>query len=181
MVITDSRNNSNSPDTVVFSHGKESGPWGGKIQAMAKVAQDAGCTVLSIDYQGMDNPGDRVNKLIDSTPGHHRKLVLVGSSMGSYVSIAASQKLQPNGLFLLAPAVCMAGYPESKPTPVADNILVIHGWFDEIVPAESVIGYCRQHQIESVFVNDSHRLLNSVPRIEQLLSLFLQQILCNSP
>ncbi|PID43759.1 MAG: alpha/beta hydrolase [Gammaproteobacteria bacterium] len=171
-----------STNTVFFSHGKESGPWGGKIQAMARVAEGAGCRVLSIDYQGMESPADRVDKLIDSIRQTHThgKLILVGSSMGSYVSIAASQTVKPDGLFLLAPAVCMPGYPESNPTPVARKTLVIHGWSDEIVPVESAIYYCRQHNLESVFVNDSHRLLDSVPRIEQLLSLFLREVLASS-
>ena len=35
--------------TVVFSHGKESGPWGTKIMAMAAVVRDLGLTVESVD------------------------------------------------------------------------------------------------------------------------------------
>lgn len=36
---------------VVFSHGKESGPWGSKIQALAKVAERLGGDVISVDYR----------------------------------------------------------------------------------------------------------------------------------
>ena len=33
---------------VVFSHGKESGPWGSKIAAMAEIAREEGFTVESV-------------------------------------------------------------------------------------------------------------------------------------
>ena len=32
--------------TVVFSHGKESGPWGSKITAMAAVVRELGAAVI---------------------------------------------------------------------------------------------------------------------------------------
>ena len=43
--------------TVVFSHGKESGPWGRKITAMAAWWAIWGSAVESVDYRGMDDPG----------------------------------------------------------------------------------------------------------------------------
>ena len=42
--------------TVVFSHGKESGPWGSKITTLSNVANDMGFGVESIDYQDLDCP-----------------------------------------------------------------------------------------------------------------------------
>jgi len=39
--------------TVIFSHGKESGPWGSKITTMSKVAEQLGFRVESIDYQDL--------------------------------------------------------------------------------------------------------------------------------
>src|SRR5271165_1228200 len=55
---------SRSFKTVVFSHGKESGPWGAKITAMAAVARDLELGVESVDYRGIDDPAARVDKLI---------------------------------------------------------------------------------------------------------------------
>ncbi len=46
--------------TVVFSHGQESGPWGSKITAMAKVVAELGLAAESVDYRGIDDPGERV-------------------------------------------------------------------------------------------------------------------------
>src|SRR5271155_2392546 len=48
--------------TVVFSHGKESGPWGAKITAMAAVARDLNLSVESVDYRGIGDPTQRVEK-----------------------------------------------------------------------------------------------------------------------
>ena len=70
---------------VVFSHGKDSGPWGKKITALADVARSEGYEVESVDYRGIDGgqgpqrPADR--GLQEPCPGD---LVLVGSSLGGY-------------------------------------------------------------------------------------------------
>jgi pimeloyl-ACP methyl ester carboxylesterase len=70
---------------VFFSHGKESGPWGSKISSMAAVAKDLGWHVESIDYQGIDDPRLRVDKLVAAASDWSGRVVLVGSSMGGYV------------------------------------------------------------------------------------------------
>src|SRR3984893_3191592 len=100
--------------TVVFSHGKESGPWGSKITAMAAVVRDLGVAVESVDYRGLDDPGARVRKLIGLGKEFKGPLVLVGSSMGGHVSAAAASPLGARGLFLLAPAIYMAGFVKYK-------------------------------------------------------------------
>ena len=41
---------------VVFSHGKDSEPWGSKIAAMAEIAREEGFHVESVDYRGIDDP-----------------------------------------------------------------------------------------------------------------------------
>src|SRR5580698_248845 len=69
-----------SVNTVVFSHGKESGPWGSKITAMAAVARDLNLGVESVDYRGMDDPVARVEKLIAMGEQLAGPLLLVGSS-----------------------------------------------------------------------------------------------------
>ena len=76
--------------TVIFSHGQESGPWGTKISAMAELVRSIGCNADSIDYQGIADPTERVNKLIAECAGTDDALVLVGSSMGGHVATAAA-------------------------------------------------------------------------------------------
>jgi predicted esterase YcpF (UPF0227 family) len=78
---------------VVFSHGQESGPWGTKISAMSEVAKSEGWNVDSVDYRGVNDPRDRVTRLLSFCRDLRGDLVLVGSSMGGYVATSASALL----------------------------------------------------------------------------------------
>jgi pimeloyl-ACP methyl ester carboxylesterase len=159
--------------TVVFSHGKESGPWGTKITAMAVVARDLGAAVESVDYRGLDDPATRVRKLIGAGAELKEPLVLVGSSMGGHVAAAAASRLGARGLFLLAPAFYMAGYEEYTPQQVACPTAIVHGWHDDIVPVENSIRWAREHQAALHVLNSDHRLEDQIEAICLLLRAFL--------
>jgi pimeloyl-ACP methyl ester carboxylesterase len=163
----------NSPRTVVFSHGKESGPWGSKITAMSAVVRDLGLAVESVDYRGLDDPADRVAKLVEVGAGLTPPLVLVGSSMGGHVSAAAAGPLDPSGLFLLAPAFYMAGYEEYTPQRVACPTVIVHGWRDDIVPVENSIRWAREHAAALHVLDSDHRLEDQIEAICRLLRAFL--------
>jgi pimeloyl-ACP methyl ester carboxylesterase len=109
---------SRSFHTVVFSHGKETGPWGSKITAMAATARELNLAVESVDYQGIEDPTKRVDKLLEAGSTMQGSMVLVGSSMGGHVSAAAARRLQARGLFLLAPAFYMRGFEAYTPQDV---------------------------------------------------------------
>jgi len=162
-----------SSGTVVFSHGKESGPWGSKITAMAAVVLPLGWAVESVDYRGLDDPGDRVRKLLDVGRELDPPLVLVGSSMGGHVAATAAGRLGPRGLFLLAPAFYMAGYEEYTPQDVACPTAIVHGWHDVIVPVENSIRWAREHQAALHLLNSDHRLEDQIEAICLLLRAFL--------
>jgi pimeloyl-ACP methyl ester carboxylesterase len=162
--------------TVVFSHGKESGPWGAKITAMAAVVRDLGVKVESVDYRGLDDPGGRVRKLVGLVKDFKEPVVLVGSSMGAHVSAAAASVLGPRGLFLLAPAFYMAGYEEYTPQDVACPTTIVHGWHDAIVPVESGIRWAREHDAALHVLNSDHRLEDQIETICLLLRAFLTAI-----
>jgi len=158
---------------VVFSHGKESGPWGTKITAMAAVARDFGVAVESVDYRGLDAPGDRVDKLVAAGSVLEHGMVLVGSSMGGHVSAAAAARLRPRGMFLLAPAFYMAGFEAYTPQEVACPTAIVHGWHDVIVPVENSIRWAREHQAALHLLNSDHRLEDQIAAICVLLRGFL--------
>ena len=86
---------------VIFSHGQESGPWGSKIRAMSEMAKRNGCAIESIDYQGIADPAQRVQKLIDACVPVEGDIVLVGSSIGGHVATAAAEAVAAAGLFVL--------------------------------------------------------------------------------
>jgi len=158
---------------VVFSHGKESGPWGSKITAMAAVVRDLPAAVESVDYRGLDDPADRVSKLIEAGAQLKEPMVLVGSSMGGHVSAAAAATLKPRGLFLLAPAFYMAGYEQYTPQDVVCPTVIVHGWHDVIVPVENSIRWAREHQAALHLLNSDHRLEDRIEAICGLLRAFL--------
>ncbi len=163
---------------IYFSHGKESGPWGTKIRRLAAVAQQAGWQVTSIDYTTTRNPDARVQILLNAHPTGE-PLVLVGSSMGGYVSAVAAQTLTPGGLFLLAPAIDLPGYAVQNPQPHAAVIEIVHGWRDEIVPPENVLRFARERRTTLHLLDDAHRLVNVLPQIETLFAAFLARVIEN--
>ena len=162
--------------TVVFSHGKESGPWGSKITAMAAEVRDLGVAVESVDYRGVDDPADRVRKLLIVGKELGKPVVLVGSSMGGHVSAAAASRLQARGLFLLAPAFYMEGYEDYTPQDVACRTAIVHGWHDDIVPVENSIRWAREHEAALHLLNSGHRLEDQIVAICLLLRAFLDAL-----
>lgn len=86
---------------VVFSHGKESGPHGSKIKYLGQIAQKLGAQILSPSYEDLNDPDERVERLLALDLPPHDKLILVGSSMGGYVSTVASTQMAADGFFLL--------------------------------------------------------------------------------
>jgi pimeloyl-ACP methyl ester carboxylesterase len=162
--------------TLVFSHGKESGPWGRKITALAALARDLGHAVESIDYRGMDDPQARVEKLVASAARLPKPLVLVGSSMGGHVAAAAAARIRPRGLFLLAPAFYMPGFETYTPQDVPCPTALVHGWHDDIVPVESSIRWAREHHAALHVLNSDHRLEDKIEPICALLRAFLAEL-----
>lgn len=163
-------------NTVVFSHGKESGPWGKKITAMAAVVRGLGYAVESVDYRGIDDPGARVKKLIAVASQLPGPLILVGSSMGGHVSAAAAPQLRPRGVFLMAPAFYMAGFEAYTPQDVACPTAIVHGWHDSIVPVENSIRWAREHACALHILDSDHRLEDRIDAICALLRTFLAEV-----
>ncbi len=157
---------------VIFSHGKESGPWGTKIQRLAKVAKNQSLDVISVDYRGIDDPLERVDKLKETITGLTGYL-LVGSSLGGYVAAAAAEQAPAEGLFLMAPAVYVPGYDQYEIKKVLCPTLVVHGWRDEVIPVDSAWRFARKHRATLQVLDDDHRLRDSLPALEQLFSQFL--------
>ena len=159
--------------TVIFSHGQESGPWGTKIRAMAERVKSLGCTADSIDYRGIADPTERVAKLVRECAHIDDRLILVGSSMGGHVATAAADELGAAGLFVLAPAYYMEGYEALTPPPPGLPICIVHGWHDDIVPADNSIRFARSCGATLHLVNGDHRLTANIDEINEYLTYFI--------
>lgn len=161
--------------TVCFAHGKESGPWGRKITALADVARHRGLDVVSPDYRFTMDPDERVRHLLKQPLPDGDELILVGSSMGGYVAAAASSRLRPSGLYLLAPAVDIPGY-DADTTPYAGLVEVVHGWHDDIIPADIVIDWARRHRARLHLVDSEHALTSALPWLCRAFGGFLDEL-----
>ncbi len=162
---------------ILFAHGKDSGPWGTKINHLAAIAKEMGAEVLSLDYSDLPDPETRVVRLQTLSLPPHDQLVLVGSSLGGYVSTVASQALKPAGLFLMAPAFYMPGCSEQNPIPVADKVCVVFGWHDEIIPVEHGIRFAQAHNATLHVFNSGHRLIDVLDQIGVLFEQFLSELM----
>ena len=161
---------------VVFSHGKESGPWGSKIRALAAVATAAGWAVDSVDYQGMADPAARVAKLVTAGRSAAGPLVLVGSSLGGHVCTTAALQLPVRGVFLLAPAFFMPGFEALTPAMPTCPVDIVHGWHDDIVPVENTLRWARPSAVRVHLLDTEHRMHAVIPELEQLFAVFLARI-----
>jgi len=161
---------------IIFSHGKESGPWGSKIKRLAQTAKTLGFEVDSIDYQGISSPEARVEKLLAYVANESEPYIYVGSSMGGYVSLVAAESSQPNGIFLLAPALYMNDYERQEYLAQNNNIEIVHGWLDDIVPVENSIRYAQPNNVNLHLINGDHRLNSSIEEVVTLFKAFLNRV-----
>lgn len=162
--------------TVVFSHGQESGPWGTKIRAMAELVKGMGYTADSIDYQGIADPTERVEKCVRECAGLDDEVILVGSSMGGHVATAAAEPIGAIGLFVLAPAFYMEGFEGLTPEPPSMPMTIVHGWHDDIVPVENSIRFARACSATLHLLDGDHRLTANIDEINVFLKYFVRRV-----
>ena len=158
---------------VIFSHGQESGPWGTKIRLMAENVRALNCDADSIDYQGIADPKERVDKLVAACEEIDAPLILVGSSMGGHVATAAAEPVGAAGLFVLAPAYYMPGYEDLTPVAPDIPIAIVHGWHDDVVPVENSIRFAKECAATLHIVDGDHRLTGNIDEINGLLARFV--------
>ncbi|NNC22829.1 alpha/beta hydrolase [Salinisphaera sp. USBA-960] len=159
----------------VFAHGSESAPWGTKIQRLAEVAAPYDFEIASPDQQHLREATDRVADLKQNAPTGS-PLVLVGSSMGGYVTAMACETLQPDALFLMAPAFYIDGFP-GDPASCPEQTVVVHGWRDDVVPVASSIEFARARNARLHVLDDDHRLSESLDFLAQAFDAMLQRCL----
>lgn len=163
---------------IYFAHGKESGPWGSKIKRLADMAKDLGCAVQSIDYTDLpDSPDLRVERLLDTLKDEAGRFILVGSSMGGYVSLVASGKVKADGVFLLAPALNISGYQHQSYPTDNQHLEIVHGWSDDIIPPEKSICFAKEADCTLHLISGDHRLNTSLETVGALFELFLKRVL----
>lgn len=167
---------------IVFSHGKESSPFSTKIQRLLPIAKESGNLAIAIDYRACKDVTARV-ELLEQRIREVRKsqnqeinqLILVGSSMGGYVSMAYANIHVVDGLFLMCPALYLPAYPIQQFSRHEFPISIIHGWEDQVVPVKNSIQYAEKAKANLHLLNDNHRLANSLDFIVPAFRRYLEQ------
>jgi len=168
--------------SVIFSHGHLSSPTSNKIVELAPVARARGFQVEAIDYRDLrDDPVGRVQRLIRHLEQLDQPAVLVGSSMGGYVSLAAAEHIPVSGLFLMAPALFLEHYvdggvvPETY-HPKTRHVSIVHGWQDKVIPWRNSLKFAEQARARLHLLEAGHDLNECLPSIAACLKGFLHEL-----
>lgn len=164
---------------VIISHGLNSGPDATKAKALAQACDLLGWSHECPDYRDLDNVkpplGDvqaRIERLLTAVRTIRGPVILAGSSMGAFISAQVSLRVPVQGLFLMAPPIRLQGY-EMQLETAAVPLSIVHGWHDELIPADDVLDWAKQHDARICLVNDDHRLSQHVDFCAQQFALFL--------
>ncbi|MEO8741916.1 MAG: hypothetical protein ABI365_01855 [Lysobacteraceae bacterium] len=166
---------------AILSHGLESGPHATKVSALAAAAEALGWTTERPDYLEADRVGSfgdidqRLAILRKRCAAVNGPLVLAGSSMGAFVSALMSREMTCAGLYMMAPPLWIEGYPRQLDAAKIPTTIV-HGWDDELIPAQMVIEWARLRRDRLVLVNDSHRLSDHVAFCAERFADFLKTL-----
>ncbi len=166
---------------VIFSHGHLSSPESRKIRELAPLAKARGCQVEAIDYRDLrDDPVGRIERLSARLADLEPPPLLVGSSLGGLVSVAAAERKPVAGLFLLAPALFLedripGGVVRSAYQPRSSLISVVHGWKDDVIPWRHSLRFAEQQAGSLHLFDADHRLESVLPAIARLFDAFLAQ------
>jgi pimeloyl-ACP methyl ester carboxylesterase len=161
---------------VYFSHGKESGPRGRKIRRLAPIAESLGHAVESIDYTDTLDPEARAERLAGILSRETDTFVLVGSSMGGYVSLVAAEQAAARGIFLMAPALYIPGWRKQEYDPGAAHIEIVHGWSDAVIPPQNSIRFAERADCTLHLISGDHTLNGSLDVVEALFTGFLETV-----
>jgi len=173
------------PGHCILSHGFESGPDATKVAALAIAAERLGWTHERPDYTGFDARRDlselgdvearQAHLLALATEAAQRgPLVLAGSSLGAYISARVSLEVPIVALFLMAPPTTM-GHLENLDAAVVPTS-IIHGWDDELIPAQQVTDWAHARRARLLLVDDTHRLSEHVEASAEAFSALLRSL-----
>ncbi|HEV2621131.1 MAG TPA: alpha/beta fold hydrolase [Frateuria sp.] len=168
--------------TILLSHGSGSSPEATKVSALAALAEGRGWRTRRPDYREDDAHGHagsvapRLARLNAAIAACDTPPVLVGSSMGAFVSALASLEHPVAGLFLLATPEAIPGLDIALDARQDVPMLLLHGWRDEVCPLDHIYAFAGRRQLPLLVLDDDHRLGGSLAAIERQFALFLDSL-----
>ena len=156
---------------IILSHGSDSGPDATKVSVLAALAESLGWRTQRPDYRSDDARGHagsvapRIARLRATIEALDAPPLLVGSSMGAFVSGLASLDVPVTGLLLLATPSEIPGYARKFDLRREVPTMLIHGWRDDICPLAGVHAFAAARRLPLLVLDDDHRLGASMDAI----------------
>jgi predicted alpha/beta-hydrolase family hydrolase len=167
---------------IILSHGSESSPDATKVSALAALAESLGWRTQRPDYGTDDARGHagsvapRIARLRATIEALDAPPLLVGSSMGAFVSGLVSLDVPVAGLLLLATPSEIPGYARAFDLRHDVPTLLIHGWRDNVCPLPGVQAFAVQRRLPLLVLDDDHRLSASMNMIAAQFRHMLDQV-----
>ncbi len=167
---------------IILSHGSGSSPDATKVSALAAQADLLGWTTQRPDYGADDARGHadsvapRIARLRATIEALDEPPLLVGSSMGAFVSGLVSLDVPVAGLLLLATPSEIPGYSHAFDLCSGVPTLLIHGWRDEVCALAGVYRFAGGRKLPLLIVDDDHRLGSSMGIIAAQFQCMLDQL-----
>lgn len=167
---------------IILSHGSDSGPDATKVSALAALAESLGWHTHRPDYRADDARGHaasvapRIARLRATVEALEAPPLLVGSSMGAFVSGLVSLDVPVAGLLLLATPSEIPGYARKFDLRGGVPALLIHGWRDEVCPLAGTHAFAAGRRLPLLVLDDDHRLGASMDMIAAQFRLLLDQL-----
>ncbi|OOG61670.1 alpha/beta hydrolase [Rhodanobacter sp. B04] len=156
---------------IILSHGSDSGPDAIKVSVLAALAESLGWRTQRPDYRTDDARGHagsvapRIARLRATIEALDAPPLLVGSSMGAFVSGLVSLDVPVAGLLLLATPSEIPGYARAFDLRRDVPTMLIHGWRDEVCPLAGVQAFAARRRLPLLLLDDDHRLGASMDMI----------------
>ncbi|MBT2375391.1 alpha/beta fold hydrolase [Pseudomonas fluorescens] len=192
LLSTGTEANNSLKGHIILSHGFTSGPLskglttgpdGTKVTTLSSVAESLGWSTHRPDFRSDDiDPYNyalciepRLRRLKAAITASPSPPILMGTSIGAYVSALAASQLPVAGLFLLALPTRIPGDNNTlAPKPVPS--LLVHGYDDDICPVDDALNFARRHGMPSLLLKKNHFFENSLSILSAHFTAFLATV-----
>ena len=167
---------------IILSHGLNSAPDATKVSALAVQAESQGWRTQRPDYRDDDARGldgcvaPRIARLRATIEASPMPPLLVGSSMGAFVSGLASLDVSVLGLLLLATPSVIPGYARPFDLRYGVPAMLIHGWRDDVCLPAGIHTLAAHRRLPLLMLDDDHRLGASMDAISLQFQRMLDQL-----
>jgi predicted alpha/beta-hydrolase family hydrolase len=167
---------------IILSHGSGSSPDATKVSMLAMLAESLGWSTQRPDYRAADARGHadsvapRIARLRATVEALDAPPLLVGSSMGAFVSGLVSLDVPVAGLLLLATPSEIPGHARKFDLRTEGPTLLVHGWSDDVCPLAGVQRFAAERRLPLLVLDDDHRLGASMDMIAVQFLHLLDQL-----